>query len=145
MAVGATPTDNNGLSNGTTPFTRTYDQNTTVTLNAPGTAPGNLIFLKWQKDGADCSSSNVTLVTMDVDHTMTAVYGPIPTYVLTVASTNPSSGVGINVSPNDIGGSGTGTTQFTRTYQQFTTVTLTAPISGGGNSYFQKWQRNGST
>ena len=144
IVVGATPTDNNGVSSGTTTFTLTYDQNTTVILNAPGTAPGNLIFLKWQRDGADYSSTNVTLVGMDVDHTMTAVYGAIPTHVLTVGSTNPSSGVAINVSPNDIGGLGAGTTQFTRTYQQFTTVTVTAPISGGGDSYFQKWQQNGS-
>lgn len=143
IVVGTT-TDNNGISSGTTPFTLTYDQNTTVILNAPGTAPGNLIFLKWQRDGVDYSSTNLTLVGMDDHHTMSAVYGPVPTYVLTVDSTNPSSGVAINVSPNDVGGSGNGTTQFTRTYQQFTTVTVTAPISGGGNSYFQKWQQNGS-
>jgi len=143
IAVQVIQTDNNGLSNGTTQFTRTYDQFTTVTLFAPGAASGDLIFLKWQKDGADWSSSTLTSVTMDVDHTLTAVYGPIPTYVLTVSSTNPSSGLSINVSPNDNGGLGNGTTQFTRTYQQFTTVHLTAPISGGGNSYFQKWQRNG--
>jgi outer membrane protein assembly factor BamB len=134
--------DNNGLRDGTTQFTRTFDQNTTVILNAPGSAPGGNIFLKWQRDGADYSTSNVSLVGMDVDHTMTAVYGPIPTYTLTVASTNPGSGVLIEVSPNDVGASGNGITQFTRTYQQFTTVNLKAPLSVNGN-YFQKWQRNG--
>ncbi len=143
ISVQVIPSDNNGLSNGTTQFTRTYDQFTTVTLNAAGSAGGDLIFLKWQKDGVDWSSTTVTTVTMDVDHTMTAVYGPTPTFTLTVASTNPSSGVSINVSPNDNGGLGNGTTQFTRTYTHFTTVNLIAPISGGGNSYFQKWQRNG--
>jgi outer membrane protein assembly factor BamB len=74
---------------------------------------------------------------------MTAVYGPPPTFTLTVASSNPGSGVSIDVSPNDRGGLGNGTTQFTRTYTQFATVTLTAPLSAGGNSFFQKWQRNG--
>ena len=143
ISVQVIPSDNNGLSNGTTQFTRTYDQFTTVTLNAAGSAGGDLIFLKWQKDGVDWSSTTVTTVTMDVDHTMTAVYGPTPTFTLTVASTNPSSGVSINVSPNDNGGLGNGATQFTRTYPHFTTVHLTAPISGGGNSFFQKWQRNG--
>jgi outer membrane protein assembly factor BamB len=142
IVVGVTPTDNDGNASGTTQFTRTYDQFTTITLNAPGSAPGGLIFLKWQRDGADYSSSNVTLVGMDVDHTMTAVYGPIPTYTLTVAATNPSSGVLVEVSPNDVGGSGNGVTQFTRTYQQFITVNLKAPLTIGGN-YFQKWQRNG--
>lgn len=143
IAITVIPTDNNGLSNGTTPFTTTYNQFTTVTLIAPNTA-GDLIFLRWLKDGSEASPSNVTTVTMDVDHTMTAVYGPIPTFTLTVASTNPSSGVPITVSPNDNGGLGNGITQFTRTYNHFTTIHLTAPISGGGNSYFQKWQRNGT-
>ncbi|HEX3251486.1 MAG TPA: PQQ-binding-like beta-propeller repeat protein [Pyrinomonadaceae bacterium] len=142
IAVQVIPTDNNGNSNGTTQFTRTYDQFVTVTLIAPSTAGPNLIFLKWQKDGADWSSSSVTLVTMDVDHTMTAVYGVPPTFVLTVNSANPSSGVPIGVSPNDNSNSGNGTTQFTRTYTQFTTVTLIAPISAAGN-FFQKWQRDG--
>lgn len=137
------PTDNNGLTVGTTQFTRTYDQFTTVSLNAQSSAPGNLIFLKWQKDGVDLDSINFVQVTMDVDHTLTAVYGPIPSYTLTIGSTNPGSGVPIEVSPNDIGGSGDGTTQFTRTYQQFTSVDLKAPISAGGSSYFQKWQRDG--
>jgi PQQ-like domain len=144
IPVTVIPSDNNGFSNGTTQFTRTYNQFTTVTLIAASTAGADLIFLKWQKDGADWSSSTATSVTMDVDHTLTAVYGPTPTFVLTVGSTNPSSGVSINVSSNDKGGFGNGTTQFTRTYDQFTSVSLTAPINAGGNNYFQKWQRNGA-
>ena len=144
IAVTVIPNDNNGLGNGTTQFTRTYNQFTTVTLIAPSTAPGDLIFLKWQKDGADWSSSSSTSVTMDVDHTMTAVFGPRPTFTLTVGSSNPGTGVPINVSPNDNLSSGNGNTPFTRNYNQFTTVTLTAPISGGGNSFFQKWQRDGA-
>src|ERR1700752_2315660 len=143
IAVQVVAADNNGVSNGNTQFTVTYDQFTTITLIAPGSAGGDLIFLKWQKDGVDSSSTTVTSVTMDVDHTLTAVYGPTPTFQLTVGSTNPSSGVSINVSPNDNGGLGNGTTQFTRTYNHFTTVSLSAPISAGGNSYFQKWQRDG--
>ena len=143
VVIGVNPTDNNGAAQGTTQFTRTFDQNTTVILTAPGSVAGGNIFLKWQRDGADYSSSNTSLVGMDADHTMTAVYGPIPTYTLTVGSTNPGSGVLIEVSPNDVAASGNGITQFTRTYQQFTTVNLKAPISVAGNSYFQKWQRNG--
>ena len=143
IAVQVVQVDHNGLSNGTTQFTRTYDQFTTVTLIAPFSGGGELIFQKWLKDGAEWSPSTVTNVTMDVDHTMTVVYGPPPTFTLTVASSNPSSGVSIDVSPNDRGGLGNGITQFTRTYTQFTTVTLTAPLSAGGNSFFEKWQRNG--
>ena len=136
------PSDNNGLSNGTTQFTRTYDQNTTITLIAPATGGPDLIFLKWLKDGADWSSTTVTSVTMDVDHTMTAVYGPPPTFTLTVASTNPSSGIPITVTQGITGSTETGITQFTRTYNQGTSITLTAPISVG-NSFFIKWQRDG--
>ncbi|HET6979041.1 MAG TPA: PQQ-binding-like beta-propeller repeat protein [Pyrinomonadaceae bacterium] len=143
IAIGVTPADNNGLGNGTTQFTRTYDQSTTLFLSAPSIAGEDLIFLKWQKDGVDWSTSTTTSITVDVDHTMTAVFGPTPTFTLTVKSTNPSSGVPINVTPNDNGGLGNGTTQFTRTYKQFMPVTLTAPLSAGGNSYFQKWQQNG--
>ena len=142
IQVSVFPTDNNGLSNGTTQFTRTFNQFTTVTLIAPGTAGDGVVFLKWLRDGADWSTSNATNVTMDVNHTMTAVYGPTPTFTLTVRSTNPSSGVPITVSPNDKAGLGNGTTQFTRTYNQFMTVSLTAPIDAG-STYFQKWQQNG--
>jgi hypothetical protein len=64
------------------------------------------------------------------------------TRTLTVASTNPSSGVSITVSPADNNGSGDGTTQLSRTYNNNTSVSLTAPVTTGGNN-FQKWQRNG--
>lgn len=64
------------------------------------------------------------------------------TQTLTVASINPGSGVSITVSPNDNSGLGNGVTQFTRTYNRNTMVTLTAPSSAAGNS-FLKWQQNG--
>ncbi|HYV10221.1 MAG TPA: S8 family serine peptidase [Pyrinomonadaceae bacterium] len=67
---------------------------------------------------------------------------PIPRGVITVASANPSSGVNITVSPNDISGSGNGTTQFTRTYNPGTTVTLTAPSTMNGFN-FRLWKRDG--
>ena len=65
------------------------------------------------------------------------------TYTLTVASSNPSSGVAITASPNDRNGQGSGTTQFTRSYSDSTNITLTAPATASGNA-FQKWQRDGS-
>ncbi|HKR10943.1 MAG TPA: DPP IV N-terminal domain-containing protein [Pyrinomonadaceae bacterium] len=67
---------------------------------------------------------------------------PVQRPVLTVASSNPTSGVHIVVFPNDIAGSGNGTTQFTRAYNRGTNITLTAPSSVNGN-LFQKWQRDG--
>lgn len=65
------------------------------------------------------------------------------THILTVASSNPNSGVSITVSPNDNGSQGNGATQFKRTYNNNTTVTLTASLTTGRNS-FQKWQRDGA-
>jgi Tol biopolymer transport system component len=79
---------------------------------------------------------------MDANHTMTAVYLSPPTVVLTLASSNPSSGVNIAVTPNDNNGLGNGTTQFTRTYNQNSSVNLTAPASVAGN-IFWKWQVDG--
>jgi hypothetical protein len=58
--------------------------------------------------------------------------------VLTVNSTNPSSGVAIAVSPNDVNNDGNGTTSFTRTYDSGATVTLTAPATASGNP-FSSW------
>lgn len=137
--ITVTPSDNGGLGNGTTLFTRTYNQNTTVTLTAPAIASGNN-FQKWQRDGVDLTTNQSASVVMGADHTMTAVY--VTPRTLTVASSNPSSGVGITVSPNDNSGLGNGTTQFTRAYSQFTTVNLTAPVTVG-TSTFWKWQVDG--
>ena len=81
----------------------------------------------------------------DMGNAPTVIYtrrNPTQRGVLTVASSNPNSGVSITVSPNDISGSGNGTTQFTRTYNPGVTVTLTAPATVNGNN-FRAWQRDG--
>lgn len=75
--------------------------------------------------------------------TPTPVPTPTPTRVLTVTSVNPAGGVPVTLSPNDNAGLGNGSTGITRTYNQFTTVSVTVPISVAGN-YFQKWQLDGS-
>jgi Tol biopolymer transport system component len=71
---------------------------------------------------------------------MTAVYYTPP--VLTVNSTNPSSGVNISVNPNDNNGLGNGTTPFTRTYDLNVQANVVAPATVG-TSTFWKWQLNG--
>jgi hypothetical protein len=72
----------------------------------------------------------------------TTIAAAATTYTLTIASSNPTSGVAIIVSPNDRSGLGNGTTQFTRTYNSATVVSLTAPATSGTNT-FQKWQKGG--
>ncbi len=142
VAVTVSPADNSGAGNGSTSFTRTYNQGTVVTLTAPATSQGNT-FSKWQKNGVDHSVTAQTTVTMDGAHTMTAVYvTPVVTQVLTVNSVNPASLVAVTVSPADNSGAGNGSTSFTRTYNQGTVVTLTAPATSQGNN-FSKWQKNG--
>ena len=65
---------------------------------------------------------------------------PPTTFVLTVNSADPSSGVAITVAPADNNSAGNGSTAFTRTYNQATTVTLTAPNASGTNgTVFSSW------
>ena len=61
----------------------------------------------------------------------------ITPHTLNVKST-PGAGVDITVTPNDNDGKGNGTTDFTRTYDPGTEVTLTAPAINNGKN-FQKW------
>ena len=137
--ITVSPNDISGTGNGTTQFTRTYNPGTTVTLTAPASVNGNN-FQKWLRNGNDWSGSVSTSIVVSGPQTMTAVYTTAP--VLTVASSNPGSGVNITVTPNDIDGSGNGATPFTRTYNLNANVNLTAP-STAGTSTFWKWQVDG--
>ncbi|HXU37872.1 MAG TPA: M12 family metallo-peptidase [Blastocatellia bacterium] len=141
VSITVSPNDNSGQGNGVTQFTRVYNTNTNVSLTATATAGGNT-FQKWQQDSVDFTTSLTANITMDGNHTMTAVYVSTTTRTLTVASVNPSSGVSITVTPNDNSGQGSGATQFTRVYNNNTNVSLTAPATAG-NHTFQKWQRDG--
>ena len=142
VAITVSPADNSNNSSGTAPFLRSYNQGKVVSLTAPATASGNT-FKKWQKNGSDYSTSVNTTVTMDGNYTLTAVYAtPTVIRTLTVASSNPSTGVAITVSPADNSNNSGGTAPFLRSYTQGKVVTLTAPTSAGGNT-FQKWQKNG--
>ena len=78
VSITVSPNDNSNLGSGTTQFTRTYNNNTIVNLTAPSSASGNN-FQKWQRDGADWSFSLSTSVTMDANHSLTAVYQGVNT------------------------------------------------------------------
>lgn len=145
VSITVSPNDTGGNGNGSTPFARTYTNNTQVTLTAPSTAGGNN-FQKWQQNSADYSTSLSAAITITTNYTMTAVYTspPSATYTLTVASSNPNSGVSITASPNDNFGQGGGSTPFMLTYNSNKLVYLTAPATAGGNN-FQTWQLDGVT
>ncbi len=73
VAITVSPADQDGAGTGATSFTRTYARNTQVTLTAPSTA-GDNTFSKWTRDGSDFVTTPATVVTMDADHLLTAVY-----------------------------------------------------------------------
>src|ERR1043166_271104 len=243
--ITVSPNDNNNQGNGITQFSRTYNNDTIVTLTAASTAGGNN-FNAWS--GCDSAVGATCTVTLRADKTVTAFYGlptwptapgnltavcdanntqatlswsgvngatsyavrvnykandggpgcidgwycsdppdkvvnnnPGTSYIaavtpnqpyafwvhglkdsafgdansgifvcgtgtpsLTVASSNPSIGASITVSPSDNNSQGNGVTQFTRTYNTNTAVTLiAAPIAGGNN--FITWTGCDST
>jgi hypothetical protein len=133
MAITVTPADNNGATNGTTSFTRTYNSGASVTLTAPATSGSNA-FSSWS--GCTSATTVTCNVTLSANTTVTATY--VTPYTLTVNSTNPASGVAITVSPADNNNATNGTTSFTRTYYGGTSVTLTAPATSGTNT-FSSW------
>jgi hypothetical protein len=134
--MGVSPADANGATNGTTSFTRTYNAGTSVTLTAPAISSGNT-FSSWT--GCTSASTVTCTVAMNANATVAANYTvPVTTYVLTVNSSNPSSGVAMGVSPADANGATNGTTSFTRTYNAGTSVTLTAPAISSSNT-FSSW------
>lgn len=69
------PNATNGVADGVTPFGRNYYAGTSVTANAPASAGANN-FQKWQLDGVDFSTSLVTTVAMNANHSLTAIYSP---------------------------------------------------------------------
>jgi hypothetical protein len=73
VAVTVTPGDNASQGNGSTSFTRTYQQGSSVTLTAPASVGINP-FERWLKDGAEAGTGTSLTVTMDTDHAVTAVY-----------------------------------------------------------------------
>jgi len=150
QAMAVSPADDNGNSNGTTPFTRTFDAGALCYVTAPASSGAN-IFKEWELNGSQYTtggietvSSEETAIMSATSATYTAVYGTTAsTVTLTVQSSNPSSGVAISVTPNDNSSLGNGTTSFTRTYDTGTSVTLTAPATAGGYS-FSEWTVNGA-
>lgn len=83
ILVSVSPADNSGQGDGTTPFSRTYQNNTAVHLTAPERWSGNQ-FQKWQRGGVDWGTNLSTTVTMNGSYTMNAVYVTPP--VLTIGA-----------------------------------------------------------
>ena len=139
VAIAASPADNNNKTSGATGFSLTYNSGTAIILTAPSTSGANT-FSSWT--GCTTTAGATCDVTLTANTTVTAELH----YARDAAnhlhahcdSTNPASGVAINVSPVDNSNAGNGTTSFTRTYNSGTSVTLTAPATSNGNT-FSSW------
>lgn len=154
VVITNSPNDNNGAGQGTTPFSRVYNDGVVITISAPATASGN-DFSKWQRGGVDFTTSRSFSITANSSslfvnpQTFTAVYvtPALPVMDLLVNSVNPASGVAIVVSVTDTNGLKNGTTAFTRSYPQGASVTLSAPLieSVNGNTFVDWQDGNGAS
>jgi hypothetical protein len=97
-SVTVSPDDIDGFGNGTTNFSRTYNEGTTVSLTAPSTL-NTRNFEKWTLDGADYSTNLSISVSMNSSHTAVAIYtSGTSSYNLSISATtggttNPDPGV----------------------------------------------------
>jgi len=127
-----TPTGSVTLTSGSYTSAATALSSGSATINVPAgslSTGTDTLKVSYTPDTASSSTYNGASGTNSVAVTSQA------TYVLTVDSAAPSSGISINVTPADNNGAASGTTAFTRTYNASTTVSLTAPISDGSYSF----------
>ena len=104
------------------------------TLNADdGAITSNMAIVPTNNGRIDAYAYNLTNLILDIS----SYFAPttMSSYVLTVNSANPASGVAIGVAPADNNGATNGTTSFTRTYNAGRSVTLTAPATSGSYGF----------
>jgi hypothetical protein len=135
VTISAAPSDTHGLSSGSSPFSLSYVAGTSVMLTAPATTGGNT-FGSWT--GCASTSGQSCTVAISANATVTANYISPTLYSLTVATSNPTSGVNITVSPADFNSVSSGASPLTLSYVSGSSVALTAPATAGGNN-FSSW------
>jgi hypothetical protein len=133
-----------GKQTGYTEFTYEYSERNVVGLLAQPTYNGQA-FYKWTINGEDFFDNYKEWYMLNGDTTAIVYYGNSgrDSYTLNVSS-SPDQGALISVTPDDAGGNGNGATGFSRTYDNGTVVTLTAPSTHKGNN-FSSWTINGAT
>ncbi|MEZ5966750.1 MAG: hypothetical protein R3F56_23125 [Planctomycetota bacterium] len=144
--------DANGETSGTTPFLRGFNANASYTVEAPSrtTSGGNTwLFDRWAFQDRPESVPTLQQVGLrtfaqssigGIDRIVEARY--VRERALQIRSSNPTSGVIVQVTPVDFDGNGGNATPMGRFYKDGTQVTLTAP----GNSLcnpFSHWLVNG--
>ena len=94
VSVTLTPSDIFNVNTGATGFEAKFNAGTDVKVKAPATGAGGNVFKRWMVDGFQWDTAASTVITMDNDHEMMAVYEPASTVSVTV-QTNPA---GVNFS-----------------------------------------------
>lgn len=128
---GATPTGSVTLTSGSYASAAVSLSNSAASITVPAgvlATGSDTLKVAYTPDTASSTLYNSASGTAPVTVTT-------PTFVLTVNSTNPSSGVLVAVAPSDNNGAAAGTTGFTRTYNPGTIVILTAPATASGDSF----------
>ncbi len=103
--------------------THTYEEGTEVDVNA--FASSGWVFDHWELDSIDVGSNTPYTVTMDANHTLTAVFTEIPPILY-------------NLSISVSGSGSTSPSVGTHTYEEGTEVDVTATASSGWN--FDHWE-----
>jgi hypothetical protein len=105
VAITVAPADNNSAGNGSTAFTRTYDQATSVTLTAPNASGTNgTVFVSWT--GCTTAKGATCTVLMDANTTVTATYALLPTVTVTPGAATIARSQSLQVSVTVNGGAG---------------------------------------
>ena len=145
IEIAVSPADVDGMTDGTTEFTRRYAADTEVTLTAPTDSDDGTVFARWEEGGQTLSATPDVTVTMAEGRLITAVYETEgQQFTLSITDAGLTDGALVAVDPADANGDSDGTTAFERTYASGTEVTLTAPEEVEGQP-FVRWQLDGSS
>lgn len=131
------PPDTNMEAVGDTPFSRTYTEDTMVTLTAPAEADGN-VFQEWQLNSNFLSATPVITVAADEDKALTAIYS---TAVRQVSVSSTISGIFVDVAPPDNNSQAGGNPPFVLFYDDGSNVTFIAGPPPIGTA-FVEWRKN---
>src|SRR6185369_15772068 len=92
VAITVSPADVSGVTSGNSAFQANFNTGASVRVQAPATGGAN-VFKRWLLDGFQWDTARSTIVTVDSDHELTAVYDPASTVNVTVQR-NPA---GVNI------------------------------------------------
>jgi hypothetical protein len=141
LSIDLSPPDRNGKTDGLIPFTRSYYENTNVTVTAPLEYYNYWMlwrFERWKLDGAaQPYLQNELLLTTQAWETSKAKADYKRAGKMTV-TTKPIDGVNILVDPPDLDGQASGQTGFDLTYFLYDEFTLQAPAKVGRYK-FKRW------